>query len=122
MYGTDRTIVKAVISIATSTTISGEVNVNAKRIVGIQMPAAWTVGNITLQALLDEPAALPKVPVWGVVSDGAGAAIVFAATPAAGTYIALPDTLALKGLGRIRLVTTGVQVADRTIGLVCVDV
>lgn len=120
-YGVDRTLVPVTIAIATSTTISAECNVNGKRIVGIIMPAAWTAGNITLQALLDEPSALPKVQTWGAVSDGAGAAIVVAATPAAGSYIALPDTLALIGLGRVRVVAGIAQAADRTLKLVCVD-
>lgn len=121
-YGTDRTLVPVTITIATSTTISAEVNVNAKRIVGIVMPAAWTAGNITLQALTDEPSALPKAPVFGAVSDGAGAVIVVAATPAAGSYVALPDTLALIGLGRIRVVAGIGQAADRTLKLVCINV
>jgi hypothetical protein len=116
----DRQIVNAVI--ANGGTASGEVNVGAKRIVGVIMPAAWTAGNLTLQALIDEPAALPKVPVFGNIVDGAGAAVVVAATPTAGTYFALPDTLALIALGRIKVVAGAAQGAARTIGLVCVDV
>jgi hypothetical protein len=122
-YGADRSIVNAVIPIGTA--LSGEVNVNAKRIVGIIMPAGWDAAGIAFRALIAEPPALPKVPVYGNVVDQAGAAV--GVTAAAGAYIALPDSLALIGLGRIIVVsgTNAVpvnQTAARTIGLVCVDV
>lgn len=118
-YGKDRTAIA--VTILNGGTISSEVNVGAKRIVGIQMPAAWTAGNITLQALVSQPAGLPAVPVFAAVSDGAGAAIVVAATPAAGSYVALADTLALFGLGRVKVVAGAAQGAQRDFFLVCID-
>lgn len=123
-YGVERTLVP--VTIANGTALSPEVNVNQKRIVGIRMSAGWTAGAITFQALIDEPAALPKAPVFGNVVDAAGAEISLA-TPTAGTYMALPDTLALLGLGRIKIRsgTSGVpvnQAADRVLYLVLADV
>lgn len=123
MYGTDRTVVP--VTILSGTALSAEVNVNAKRIVGIQMPAAWTAGALTFQAVIAQAAGNPPTPTFGEVVDSANAAVTVA-TPAAGTYIALPDTLALVGLGRIKVRsgTSGTPVnqgADRVIGLVCVD-
>lgn len=119
-YGLDRTVIP--VTIPNGGTTSAEFNVNGKRIVGIEMSAAWTAGNLTLQALIDEPSALPKVPVFGNVVDGAGAAIVVAATPTAGTYLSLADTSAFIGLGRIKLVAGAAQAADRALKVVCVDI
>jgi hypothetical protein len=120
-YGKDRTIIPVTITIAVSTTISAEVNLNGKRLIGIIMPTAWTLANLTMQALLDEPSALPKVPVFGNVVDGAGAAVVIAATPTASTYLAIADTSVFVGLGRIKIVAGAGQAADRTLKLVCID-
>jgi hypothetical protein len=72
-----------------------------------------------------EPSALPKVPVYGSVQDSAAAAVNITG-PVAGAYVAIADTLALQGLGRI-LVRSGTnaapvnQTANRTLFLVCVD-
>lgn len=118
-YGRDRTVIP--VTILNGQTVSPEFNVNAKRIVGIRMSAAWTAGNLTLQALIDDPSGEPKAPVFGAVVDGAGAAIVVAATPTAGTYMALPDTLPLIGLGRVKLVAGVAQAADRALEVVVVD-
>ena len=117
----DRVLIPVDILIAGSTTISNEVNLGALKLVGVIMPAAWTgAGNLQLQALVDEPAAMPKVPVWaGVVTD-AGAAVVIGTAVAAATYIGIPPANQLTGLGRIRVVATVVQAADRRITLVCV--
>lgn len=113
------------VTIANGAAVSGEVNVGPFRIVGIQMPAGWTAANLTLQALIDQPAGNPPAPVFGDVVDGAGAELVLAAAPAAAKYVALADTLALNGLGRIKVRsgTTGLpvnQAAARTIILVLV--
>lgn len=121
-YGKDRTIVA--VTILNGTSLSAEVNLNGKRIVGIVMPAAWTAAGIAFQALLDEPSALPKVPVFGNVVDVAGAEVVV--TAAASTYIAAAATAALYALGRIKVRsgTNAVPVnqgADRTIKLVVED-
>lgn len=124
MYGTDRTIVPVLI--ASGTALSAEVNVNAKRIVGIMMSAAWTAGALTFQAVIAQPAGNPPTPTFGEVNDQTGNTAVTVATPTAGTYIALPDTVPLQGLGRIKVRsgTAGVpvnQAADRQLYLVCVD-
>lgn len=122
-YGKDRTVVACTIPIGTS--LSGEVNLNGKRIVGIIMPAAWDAAGLAFQALLDEPSALPKAPVFGNVVDSAGAAINI--TAAVSTYIALAPTAALYALGRI-LLRSGTnaipvnQTAQRVVKLVCVDI
>ena len=104
---------------------SNEVNVNDKRIVGIRMSPGWTAAAISFEALVDEPPGEPKAPVFGPVNDAAGAQITLA-TPAANTYLAIPDTLALVALGRIKVLsgTTSALVGQgvtRNIGLVCVD-
>lgn len=122
-YGRDRTLVP--VTIAGGASLSGEVNVGGGRIVGILMPAAWTAAGIAFQALLREPAALPKVPVYGSVQDAAGAAVNIL-TPAADSYVAIADTVALVGLGRI-LVRSGTnavpvaQAAARDFFLVVID-
>lgn len=102
-YGKDRTLVPVQIPIGTS--LSLEVNVGTGQIVGILMPAAWTAAGIAFQALVREPSALPKVPVYGAVVDAAAAAINITGV-VADTYVALPSTLALRSLGRI-LVRSG---------------
>lgn len=118
MYGTDRTTVA--VSIANGGTVSGEINVGAKRIVGVQMPGAWTAGTISFQAVISQPAGSPAAPVFGNVVDAAGAAIALA-TPTAATYMALPTTLALLALGRIKVVAGTAQGAQRDFFLVLVD-
>jgi len=120
-YGKPRTLVP--VTIASGSALSAEVNVNDLRIVGIIMPAVWTTANLSFKALLSEPSALPKVPVYGEVLDNAGSAIAVTATVA--TYIALADTFAGIAWGRIivRSGTSGVPVnqgAARTLTLVCV--
>lgn len=114
-YGRDRTVLP--VTILNGATVSGEINTNSLSIVGIEMPAGWTAGNLTLQALIDQVAG---VPTWGNVVDAAGAALVVAATPTAGTYLPIAPTAALTGLGRIRLVAGAAQGADRVIRVVCV--
>lgn len=109
------------VTILNGQTTSAEFNVNGKRLVGIEMPAAWTAGNLTMQALVDDPPGLPKAPVFGAVSDGAGAAIVLLATPTAAVYHSLADTNAFLGLGRVKLVAGAAQGADRILKLVLVD-
>ena len=118
-YGKDRTVIP--VTIPNGGTTSAEFNVNGKRVVGIEMSAAWTVGNLTAQALIDDPPGLPKAPVFGNVVDGAGAVIVIAATPTAGTYLALADVNAFLGLGRVKLVAGAAQGADRILKVVLVD-
>lgn len=125
-YGKDRTVIQA--TIPSGTSLSNEINVNGKRIIGVQMPAAWDAAGIAFQALIAEPAALPKVPVYGNVVDNAGAAVgLTGAGVQAGAYVAIPDTVPLYALGRI-LIRSGTnaapvnQTANRTLGIVCVDI
>lgn len=122
-YGRDRTLVR--VDIATGTALSGEVVVGAKRIVGIQMSAAWTAAALTFQAVVDQAAGNPPAPVYGEVVDEGGTAISIA-TPGAGAYISLVDTRALIALGRIKVRsgTSGApvnQAAARVLYLVCID-
>lgn len=110
------------VTIANGTALSGEVFVDASRIVGIQMPAGWDAANITLQASL-RGSGNPVVRTFGEVVDTAGAEIVLATAPAANEYVALPDTMALLGLGvvKVRSGTVGVpvnQTAERSFFLV----
>jgi hypothetical protein len=113
--GSQREVIQ--VTIPNGGTTSAEVNVGGRRIVGIQMPAAWTAGTIAFQALIDQSG---STPVWGNVVDAANAAISVA-TPTAGTYMALPTSLALVGLGRIKVVAGAAQGADRVLRLVTVD-
>ena len=120
-YGRDRTLVP--VNIPNGTALSGEVNVGPLRIVGIIMPAAWTAGALTFKAVATQTN-LYATPTYAEVVDIAGAAMTVA-TPAAATYIALADTVALVALGRliVRSGTSGVpvnQAAARDFFLVCV--
>jgi len=114
-YGRDRTVIP--VTIASGASLSGDVNVNDLRIVGIEMPAGWTAASITFAALIGDG-------TYGKVQDAGGTEVTITA-PAAGTYIAIADTVALIGLGRIK-VRSGVaatpvnQAADRDFHLVCV--
>lgn len=94
----ERTVID--VTIANGVALSAEVNVGGKRIVGIVMPAVWTAANLSIQALLDEPAALPKAPVYGEVFDQAGAAIAITAVVASYNVI---NAQVLPALGRIRI-------------------
>lgn len=122
-YATERTQIP--VRIANGAALSDEVTVGKGRIVGIQMPASWTAAAITFQAVIAQPAGNPPTPTFGEVVDAAGTAISLA-TPTGGTYMALPDTLALVGLGRIKVRsgTSGApvnQAAQRDFFLVVVD-
>ena len=122
-YGRDRVVIP--VTIASGTSLSGEVNVNDLRIVGIQMPAGWDAAGIAFKALVRE-SGNPAVPVFGNVQDAAGAAVGIT-TPALDTYVAIAPTVALVGLGRIQ-VRSGTnaapvsQTATRVLYLVCVAV
>lgn len=114
-YSPERTVVP--VTIANGATTSAEVVVGKGRIVGIQMPAGWTAGTIGFQAVIGQPVGNPPTPTFGNVVDAAGAAVTIA-TPTAGAYIALPDTLALIALGRIKVVAGAAQAAQRDFSLV----
>jgi hypothetical protein len=122
--GQERQRVIVPVSIAAGQSLSAEVNVDRLRIVGIQMPAAWTAAGITFAVLLREPPALPKVPVFGKLQDQAGVEVLVTA-PAADTYVVIAAT-ALSALGRlkVRSGTAGApvnQVAQADFFLVCVE-
>jgi hypothetical protein len=116
MYGNSRTLIP--VTILNGGTVSSEVNVGAKRIVGILMPSAWTAGTITIQALTRQTGA--GVATFGNVVDSANSAYSIA-TPTADTYIALAPTAPVYGLGRIKIVAGGAQAAQRDFFLAVTD-
>lgn len=120
-----RTVVP--VRIPTGTSLSQEINIDSLTIVGIIMPPAWDAAGIAFQALVAEPSALPKVPVYGNVVDQAAAAINITGVTA-GVYVAISRQVAqsLTALGRM-LVRSGTnavpvnQTAQRDFYLVCVE-
>ena len=113
------------VTIPNAASESGEVNVGQHRIVGIQMPAAWTAAGLFLKALV-RSSGVPPTHVFSTVQDNAGADLVLAAGPVADDYIALPDTVPLRGLGRIKVGSgTGAlpvaQGAERILTLILVE-
>lgn len=120
-----RTVVP--VRIPTGTSLSQEINIDSLTIVGIIMPPVWDAAGIAFQALVAEPSALPKVPVYGNVVDQAAAAINITGVTA-GVYVAISRQVAqsLTALGRM-LVRSGTnavpvnQTAQRDFYLVCVE-
>lgn len=103
------------VDIASGTSLSGEVNVGPHRIVGVQMPAGWDAAGITFQALVRDG-------TFGNVHDQAGTEVAIT-SPAADRYVAIADTVALLGLGRVKVRSgTGAtpvnQTANRTLYLI----
>lgn len=114
------------VTIPNGQSLSAEVNLGPHRLVGIIMSAAWTAADLSIQALLRQPATNPPAPVFGEVVDSAGSNLVLAAAPGADEYIALAPTAALLGLGRVKIRsgTAGApvnQAADRSLTLVVID-
>ncbi|HEY6057011.1 MAG TPA: hypothetical protein VIV06_03215 [Candidatus Limnocylindrales bacterium] len=110
----DRIIIP--VTIASGQSLSGEVNVNALEIVGIEMPTGWDAASITFAALVADGVTFGKV-------QNAGGSEVTMTTPAANVYVAVADG-ALRGLGRIKVRsgTAGAavnQTAQRVLRLVC---
>jgi hypothetical protein len=119
-YGRDRTLIDVVIDVSADNQVSLDATVGALTIVGVIMPTAWTAaGDLLIQALVDEPYAEPKVPVYADLLDEAGQSIPLVTGVAASKYYSLQIT-PLIALGRIRLKATVAQGADRRIQLVCV--
>lgn len=116
MYRRDRDVIP--VTFANGASLSGELNVAGRQIVGLVMPAAWTAAAISFQAALANGTTFAQV-----VEPAAGAEItIVAAAAVVDRYIAVPTTLPV-GLGRIKLVsgTTAAQVAQggiRIIGVV----
>lgn len=101
-------------TVANGTALSAEVDLGAKALVGIAMPAAWTAAAMTFQVSADGGA------TWLELTTTAGAAVNY--TVANGQFIAV-DPAQWKGINavKVRSGTSGVPVnqgADRTIGLV----
>lgn len=120
-YGRDRTVIP--VTIASGASQSGEFQTNGMRIVGIQMPAAWTAAGITFLALVRAPTGAGS-EVFGLVQDDAGVEIAIT-TPAADEYVAI-NGQKLVGLGRVKLRsgTAGVpvnQAAERALFVVLAD-
>lgn len=95
-----RTVVPVTILIGASQ--SAEININEKRIVGIEMPAGWDAASITFLALVRQPVGNPPAPVFGKVQDQGGVEVAITG-PALDTYVSIADTVALQGLGRCKL-------------------
>jgi len=123
MYGNTRTLVPVLIG--SGTALSAEVTVGAKRIVGVQMPAGWDAAGITFAALTRQTSGAVPTLTFAKVQDAGGTEVLIT-TPVADTYVAIAPTVALYGLGRIK-VRSGIaatpvnQTADRVLYLVCVD-
>lgn len=121
MYGNTRTLIP--VTILSGQSLSAEVAVGGKRIVGIQMPAGWDAAGITFAALTRQTAA--GAATFAKVQDAGGTEVLVTA-PVADTYVALADTVALYALGRIKVrsgiaATPVTQSADRNFFLVCTD-
>jgi len=121
-YGRERIVIP--VRIQNGQSLSDEINVDALRIVGVIMPAVWTTANLTFASLLSEPAALPKVPVYGAVLDGSGNELAVT-SPAQATYVSLADALPFRALGRLKVRSGTVaipvaQAAERNFSLICV--
>ena len=111
------------VTILSGQALSAEVNVGGLQIVGILMPAGWDTAGISLQALIRETGGATKTPVWGNVQDQGGVAFLVTA-PVLDSYVAIAPTVALLGLGRVRVRsgTSGTpvnQTADRVLYLAC---
>lgn len=110
------------VSIGAGASLSAEVNVNDKRIVGIQMPAGWDAASITFAALTRQSAA--GVATFGLVQEQGGAEVTVT-TPAADEYVAINGQV-LVALGRVKVRsgTSGApvnQTAQRDFFLVVAD-
>ena len=118
-YGVDRQLVSC--TIPSGASLSDEVNVGSRTIVGVIMPAGWDAAGITFQALVREPSANPKVPVFGNVQDESGTEFTIT-TPIQDEYVAITATkLVALGRVKVRSGTAGAavnQTANRTITLV----
>jgi hypothetical protein len=99
-------------TIASSGSISTEVDLGAKLLVGIAMPAAWDAATLSFQVSLDNGT------TWLELCNTAGAVSL---TAAAGQFISL-DPATYRGVNaiKVRSGTSGslvTQSADRIVGL-----
>ncbi len=127
-YGNSREIIPVVIPTGATGLPVDPVNLGARTLVGIIMPAAWTAADLSFQVLVDEvnPGGNSPNPTrtYAELVDSSGANMAITA-PAQGEYVAIAPTAAFTGLGRIR-VRSGTasvpvnQAADRTLRLVVV--
>lgn len=101
------------VTITSGTSLSPQVNLGAKALHGIAMPAGWDAASLTFQASVDGGA------TW-LEMFSAGATVNYAV--AAGQYIAFDPALwrAVNAI-KVRSGTSGVpvnQTADRALGLI----
>jgi hypothetical protein len=100
-------------TIANGASLSAEVALGEKTLVGIVMPAAWDAAGLTFQASQDDV-------TFSELQDGSGAAISF--TVSAGIFVAVDPTRwrGITGI-KVRSGTSGApvnQTAQRTIQLI----
>lgn len=103
----------AVITVATSSTVSAGADVGPGcEFFGLEMPAAYTAGNLTFQGSVDGGT------TYGNIVDDAGSDVTLTG-PAAGETIIFRDTIfqALKMFRHIKVVAQNGQAADRTFQL-----
>lgn len=113
------------VTITTGTALSAPVNLGGRRIVGIKMPAGWDAAGITFAALTRrDDSTNPPSDTYGKVQDAGGTEVAIT-SPALDTYVAIADTVALQGLGwvKVRSGTAAIpvnQTATRTLFLVVI--
>ena len=92
-------------TIAAASSLSGEVDLGAFQLVGINMPAAWTAAALTFQVSTDGGT------TWTEMTTSAGAAVSY--TVAASQFIAIDPTL-WQGVTavKVRSGTSGTPVAQ----------
>jgi hypothetical protein len=101
--------IAATITVATSTTISGEVDLGGTEIVGLQMPATFTGTAITFQV------ATVSGGTYQAMIDGAGNTVT--KTVANGKYVGIDPTL-FRGVRFLKLVSGSAENADRVITVI----
>ena len=109
----DRYIQRTVlIDISSSTTVSESTDISGYRVVGVQIPASWTAGNITFQ--VDPNGA----GTFYAVDKLDGNALTLT-DPGASNIGLIDDTYFLVGKA-IKAVAASAQAGDRTLVLLCV--
>jgi hypothetical protein len=96
--------------IATSTTVSSEADLGAKRLVGIHIPSTFDGTQITFQTATSSGGTYNQI-----ITSAAGAALTF--TVAASKYVALSDAEAayFAGVKFLKIVTSTAQTTTDTV-------